>query len=104
MKERKRKLKPFVMPMVYALAFTALVLSLSVVDTIQNKKVSKADFIHKMTISLKEANETEYWLMLLHDSDFLEEKIFKSMLNDCQELIKMLISIIKSSKENHKKQ
>ena len=42
--------------------------------------------------------------MLLHDSDFLEEKIFKSMLNDCQELIKMLISIIKSSKENHKKQ
>ena len=36
MKERKRKLKPFVMPMVYALAFTALVLSLSVVDTIQN--------------------------------------------------------------------
>lgn len=65
---------------------------------------SKADFIHKMTISLKEANETEYWLMLLHDSDFLEEKIFKSMLNDCQELIKMLISIIKSSKENHKKQ
>lgn len=43
MKERKRKLKPFVMPMVYALAFTALVLSLSVVDTIQNKKVSKAD-------------------------------------------------------------
>lgn len=43
MKERKRKLKPFVMPMVYALAFTALVLSLSVVDTIQNKQVSKAD-------------------------------------------------------------
>ena len=43
MKERKRKLKPFVMPMVYALAFTALVLSLSVVDTIQNKKMSKAD-------------------------------------------------------------
>lgn len=43
MKERKRKLKPFVMPMVYVLAFTALVLSLSVVDTIQNKKVSKSD-------------------------------------------------------------
>ena len=43
MKERKRKLKPFVMPMVYALAFTALVLSLSVIDTIQNKQVSKAD-------------------------------------------------------------
>ena len=43
MKERKRKLKPFVMPMVNALAFTALVLSLSALDSIQNKKVSKAD-------------------------------------------------------------
>ena len=43
MKERKRTLKPFVMPMVYALAFTALVLSLSALDSIQNKKVSKAD-------------------------------------------------------------
>ena len=43
MKERKRKLKPFVMPMVYALAFTALVLSLSALDSIQNKKVSKTD-------------------------------------------------------------
>ena len=43
MKERKRKLKPFVKPMVYALAFTALVLSLSALDSIQNKKVSKTD-------------------------------------------------------------
>jgi four helix bundle protein len=62
---------------------------------------SKADFIHKMNISLKEANETEYWLMLLHDSDFVEEKVFKSIVNDCQELIKMLISIIKTSKGNN---
>ena len=43
MKERKRKLNPFVMPMVYALAFTALVLSLSALDSIQNKKVSNTD-------------------------------------------------------------
>lgn len=64
---------------------------------------SKADFIHKMNISLKEANETEYWLMLLHDSDFLEEKVFKSIVNDCQDLIKMLISIIKTSKSNNLK-
>ncbi len=64
---------------------------------------SKADFIHKMNISLKEANETEYWLMLLHDSDFLEEKVFKSIVNDCQDLIKMLISIIKTSKGNNLK-
>ena len=59
---------------------------------------SKADFIHKLNISLKEANETEYWLMLLHDSGFLDEKSFKSIVSDCQELIKMLISIIESSK------
>lgn len=60
---------------------------------------SKADFIHKLSISLKEANETEYWLMLLHDSDFLDENSVKSIVADCQELIKMLISIIKSSKK-----
>jgi four helix bundle protein len=61
---------------------------------------SKADFIHKLNISLKEANETEYWLMLLHDTDYLDEKSFKSIVSDCQELIKMLISIIKTSKGN----
>ena len=64
---------------------------------------SKADFIHKLSIALKEANETEYWLMLLHDSEFLDEKAFISITIDCQELIKMLISIIKTSKENNKK-
>lgn len=64
---------------------------------------SKADFIHKMSIALKEANETEYWLMLLHDSDFFDDKSFQSITSDCQELIKMLISIIKSSKTNNKK-
>ena len=64
---------------------------------------SKADFIHKMSIALKEANETEYWLMLLHDSDFFDKKSFSSIVVDCQELIKMLVSIIKSSKGNNKK-
>jgi four helix bundle protein len=56
-----------------------------------------------MNISLKEANETEYWLMLLHDSDYFDNKTFQSIVSDCQELIKMLISIIKTSKDNHKK-
>jgi len=60
---------------------------------------SKADFIHKLNISLKEANETEYWLMLLHDTEYLDEKLFNSIASDCQELIKMLISIIKTSKK-----
>ncbi|MDP4240405.1 MAG: four helix bundle protein [Bacteroidota bacterium] len=64
---------------------------------------STADFIHKMSIALKEANETEYWLMLLHDSDFFDDISFSSIATDCQELIRMLISIIKSAKENNKK-
>ena len=59
---------------------------------------SKADFIHKMSIALKEANETEYWLMLLKDSDFISENSFNSIIDDCRELIKLLISIIKTSK------
>ena len=63
---------------------------------------SKADFIHKMSIALKEANDTEYWLMLLHDSEYLDEKSFQSIVLECQELIKMLVSIIKSSKNNGK--
>lgn len=60
---------------------------------------SKADFIHKMSIALKEANETEYWLLLLHDTDYLEKKIFQSIVSDCSELIKLLVSIIKTSKK-----
>jgi four helix bundle protein len=60
---------------------------------------SKADFIHKLSIALKEANETEYWLLLLHDTDYFDDKSFTSINVDCQELIKMLISIIKSSKK-----
>ncbi len=61
---------------------------------------SKADFINKINIALKEANETEYWLMLLKDSDFFDEKSFQSINSDCQELISLLVSIIKTSKEN----
>jgi four helix bundle protein len=61
---------------------------------------SKADFIHKMNIALKEANETEYWLMLLHDSEYIDNNSFNSIIADCQELIKLLISIIKTSKSN----
>lgn len=59
---------------------------------------SKADFIHKMSIALKEANETEYWLMLLKDSEYISEESFQSVVSDCLELIKLLISIIKTSK------
>ena len=60
---------------------------------------SKKDFINKMNIALKEANETEYWLMLLKDSDYISIDSFNSIHPDSVELIKLLVSIVKSSKE-----
>ena len=62
---------------------------------------SKADFVSKMNIALKEANETEYWLMLLKDSDYIDEKSFKSIHQDCAEVIKLLISIVRTTKETY---
>lgn len=64
---------------------------------------SKPDFISKMNIALKEANETEYWLLLLKDSDYIDKKSFESMHSDCAEVIKLLISIVKTTKEHHGK-
>jgi four helix bundle protein len=64
---------------------------------------SKADFINKMSIALKEANETEYWLMLLKDSEYIDEKTFSSIHKDCDELIRILVSIVKTSKKNESK-
>lgn len=60
---------------------------------------SSADFIHKMSIALKEANETEYWLELWYKSNYLEQKLFDSLHFDCKELLKLLTSIIKTSKQ-----
>ena len=57
---------------------------------------SKADFYSKLYIALKEANETEYWLELLYESDYIEEKQFKSIYADCKEIIKILMSITKN--------
>ena len=62
---------------------------------------STADFVAKMSISLKEACETDYWLRLLHRTDYLEDIMFNSIITDCQELIKMLTAIVKSKKENN---
>ena len=61
---------------------------------------SRADFIHKMSIGLKEANETMYWLELLHKSELLDQKGFDSINPDIVELLKLLTSIVKSSKKN----
>jgi len=62
---------------------------------------SRADFIHKMNISLKEANETEYWIMLLKDSEYIDEKSFESLHKDCDELIRLLVSIVKTTKTSN---
>ncbi|MCD6653910.1 MAG: four helix bundle protein [Sulfurovum sp.] len=61
---------------------------------------SKADFLHKLTIALKEANETEYWLPLLKESNYLDEKIFESIYPKIDELLKLLISSTKTIKKN----
>ena len=61
---------------------------------------SKADFISKVNIALKEANETEYWIMLLKETDYLSEKEYESIIEDCRELIKLTVSIVKTSKQN----
>ena len=61
---------------------------------------SRKDFIHKLAIALKEANETEYWLELLHKTDYLSDTAFASIHADNVELLKLLTSIIKTSKNN----
>lgn len=61
---------------------------------------SKADFIHKMAIAQKEMNETLYWLELLNKTEYLTQEQHTSILNDGVELIKLLTSILKSTKRN----
>ncbi len=58
----------------------------------------RADFINKLTVALKEANESEYWLMILFDTNFLTEIYFKELSTNCKELIAMLVSSIKTAK------
>ena len=64
---------------------------------------SKADFIAKMQIALKETSETEYWLELLMETGYITEKEGSSMLDDCQGLLKMITAILKSTKANQAK-
>jgi len=60
---------------------------------------SRADFISKLSIALKEVSESDYWLRLLHATGYLETKEFMSISADCDELGRMLTAIIKSSKK-----
>ena len=62
---------------------------------------SPADFLAKMHISLKEAGETEYWIKLLEKTDYLSKVQANSILKDCERLIKILVSIIKTTKANN---
>ena len=57
---------------------------------------SRADFTSKMNIGLKEAVETEYWLRLLHATDYLSEREFSSIYSDCDELVKILVSSVRT--------
>ncbi len=61
---------------------------------------SKADFIAKLQISLKETAETEYWLRLLILSEYITDKEGNSLLDDCLEIKRILISTLKTAKEN----
>ena len=61
---------------------------------------SKKDFIAKLSIALKEAHETRFWLCLLKDSDYLDEERYNSLLKDCEELIIILTSILRTARIN----
>ena len=62
--------------------------------------ISKADFIAKLQISLKETAETEYWLRLLVLSEYITEKEGQTLLDDCLEIKRILISTLNTAKEN----
>ena len=64
---------------------------------------SRMDFLNKLNIALKEADETEYWLDLLHATNYLDDTLYESINSDCAELIKLLTSIIKKLKETSDK-
>ena len=61
---------------------------------------SRKDFINKMNIALKEAGETDYWLEVIHSTEYLTDTEYESLKKDNDELIKLLTSIIKTTKEN----
>ena len=63
---------------------------------------SKADFISKMHIALKETAETEYWIKLLNMSEYIDDKMSRSLLDDCLEIKRMLIASLNTAKENNK--
>lgn len=63
--------------------------------------ISNKEFLSKMYIAFKEATETHYWLDLLHDTDYLSDDMYRSLNNDCSEIIKMLTAITKTAKQKN---
>lgn len=63
---------------------------------------SRKDFVHKMSIALKEANETRNWINVLHHTGYIDRRTFDSILKDINEIIVILVSIIKTAKRNEK--
>ena len=61
---------------------------------------TKKDFIHKLQISLKETSETEYWINILRDTGYIDDNLCSSLVNDCKELLKLLITSVKTAKKN----
>jgi four helix bundle protein len=60
---------------------------------------SKSDFINKLSIALKEANETEYWILLLQEAKLIKDEVADSLQSDCKELIAMLVASVKTAKK-----
>ena len=61
---------------------------------------SRADFVSKLSVSLKEASETSYWLTILNKTDYINNEMFESLKTDVDELIRIIISTIKTTKKN----
>lgn len=61
---------------------------------------SKVDFVHKLSIALKEGNETDFWISILRDSDYIDTRLSESLLKDCSEIMYILISSIKTAKKS----
>ena len=62
---------------------------------------SPMDFLSKMSIALKESYESDYWLRLLHHTNYLNNEEYNSIITDCRTISKLLVSIIKSTKNNN---
>ena len=59
---------------------------------------SDADFLSKMSIAYKEADETDYWLNMLHDNGYIDDELFHSLSQDCDRILRILTSIVKTMK------